>query len=1044
METWFLNHVLGLSLLVLHLGLPGPLRAGTPSNNSTNTATPALDDSVATDEVRSMENSATSNSYSSETLTPSQRNLLLRHAAETHAATAGNFGTDQTQSITETSSGSIETANPLSTEPLTSNFVTATEASSSSNSRDWKDSSSSISSSSSSDSNSRDWKDSSSSSSSTSTSTSSTAAADSSISSSSDSNSRDWKDSSSSSRDWKDMTYTDKTPGISYVVSEEDRPQVFTEEGHLLQDNPDTTLQMGDATASHTDVLTDSTYTTTSRAGERTLLSVTSSSSNTTSSAFTEDSNSRQPPSTWGISPKSTETENYTHSAPSTGITGRDVTDSFKGVFSETGSPASSSGTQSITGHPNATEQQHTSTSEEPSDSTSSIRVTEPSTDQSQMSFSSTPPFTSPAGGPTNISGTEQGLGSSSGASTEFSTGDHSSSTQSGTEGLSSQTREGNVDLGLTAVPSTVSSSTSETNQSLTDMPPLGTNVFLITSPATVTERSQITEENPIISTAFSTTTSTPTSTEAITTPPLVPTSSARLTSTVTSSPLQSPTSATVLYSSSSTVASTLAAQPTQRAPPRHTEGPVTGMSDPTNVTTLQIETSTGTSRVTTAHSKSITTTYTHSTPTKSTEALHTTRNQTDRGPTELAVTTPPPDFQHTSPPPPPPPPRNPCVSNPCNNEGICMGDEPDAFRCSCQQGWTGRTCNKDIDECKQKQEPCPKGSTCVNTNGSFSCECPLGFDLEDGRTCSRAKTFLCTISANGSLHNSDIQRQIIKLFNVSLSDYPGYRRSTVTKQEKDGVSVMVANTFSTSANVTTTEVNNRIQMSLKTCSSALAHCQVVLKYKLTYHAESLCAAQKTQCDEERSSCTDTSGIACCQCREGYYKHNPDDLYCLECGDGLKLENGTCVPCMFGFGGFNCGNFYKLIAVVVSPAGGALLLILVIALIVTCCKKDKNDINKIIFKSGDLQMSPYADFPKNNRISMEWGRETIEMQENGSTKNLLQMTDIYYSPALRNSDLDRNGLYPFPGLPGSRHSCIYPAQWNPSFISDDSRRRDYF
>lgn len=60
-------------------------------------------------------------------------------------------------------------------------------------------------------------------------------------------------------------------------------------------------------------------------------------------------------------------------------------------------------------------------------------------------------------------------------------------------------------------------------------------------------------------------------------------------------------------------------------------------------------------------------------------------------------------------------------------------------------------------------------------------------------------------------------------------------------------------------------------------------------------------------------------------------------------------------------------------------------------------RKDKNDINKIIFKSGDMQMSPYADFPKNNRISMEWGRETIEMQENGSTKNLLQMTDIYYS-----------------------------------------------
>lgn len=41
-------------------------------------------------------------------------------------------------------------------------------------------------------------------------------------------------------------------------------------------------------------------------------------------------------------------------------------------------------------------------------------------------------------------------------------------------------------------------------------------------------------------------------------------------------------------------------------------------------------------------------------------------------------------------------------------------------------------------------------------------------------------------------------------------------------------------------------------------------------------------------------------------------------------------------------------------------------------------------------------MSPYAEYPKNPR-AQEWGRETIEMQENGSTKNLLQMTDVYYS-----------------------------------------------
>lgn len=42
------------------------------------------------------------------------------------------------------------------------------------------------------------------------------------------------------------------------------------------------------------------------------------------------------------------------------------------------------------------------------------------------------------------------------------------------------------------------------------------------------------------------------------------------------------------------------------------------------------------------------------------------------------------------------------------------------------------------MDECET--DPCPVGSSCVNTRGSFDCECPLGSDLEDGRTCARGK----------------------------------------------------------------------------------------------------------------------------------------------------------------------------------------------------------------------------------------------------------------------------------------------------------------
>lgn len=128
--------------------------------------------------------------------------------------------------------------------------------------------------------------------------------------------------------------------------------------------------------------------------------------------------------------------------------------------------------------------------------------------------------------------------------------------------------------------------------------------------------------------------------------------------------------------------------------------------------------------------------------------------------------------------------PRDPCVSNPCMNGGMCVSYEGAQYTCRCQQGWTGPNCNQgelllddstlnmhgpfngdfwtkyilyslciivgfaitffftvcpDVDECEK--DPCPLGSRCVNTRGSFSCECPLGFDLEDGRTCTRGET---------------------------------------------------------------------------------------------------------------------------------------------------------------------------------------------------------------------------------------------------------------------------------------------------------------
>ncbi|XP_061548699.1 protein HEG isoform X2 [Phycodurus eques] len=840
---------------------------------------------------------------------------------------------------------------------------------------------------------------------------------------------------SSSSRDWRDALRTQNLPYVSAGVSNTAMLSwMSTEDSSLLRGSPDSQLRLRDAVSSpsQTQVLTDSIFTSTtiSRAGERTLLSVTSSSSNnitSSSSVFTEGSSSDQPPSTWSIpSIGRAETEDYTHSAPST--TSEETRDRS---LTQSSFPETSKGTQTLVGPPNATEHQQMLTSEATSHSTPRMS----STNQSNESFPSTPPVLPPVRSPTLMSYQE----SSVEPSTESSTGTVSFSTQSlsqSTEERSSKSEEESVGFIFTTAPPLISSTN---NQS--DAHKESTEVFITATAVTITERSEKTEED------------TSTSSVSTSSPLLLATSASRLSSTTIRSTPESPTQTIIPSLTSTTSAPTLAQQSSAAptTPVSHTgraPSSPTGVAKPTDITTSKLETSTGTLGLTTpTQSRHTAAPSTHSSPTRSTEALYTTHKQTERVTTGGVTTTTPTHVLPTK----AAPTRDPCVSNPCMNGGTCISYELGQVTCRCQQAWTGPTCNQDMDECEK--DPCPVGSRCVNTRGSFSCECPLGFDLEDGRMCTKVKTFLGTFSVNRVSHDPnifnsatlhEIQREIIQLLNASLSHLRGYSRTTLRKKEHDGVHITAINMFSSSSDVTTAEVYNSVQMSLKNCSSSQSHCHVMLHHRLTYHVESLCVAQKVQCNPERSTCSDVSGNAQCQCLPGYYKHNLDDLSCLECGDGYKLENGTCVPCMFGFGGFNCGNFYKLIAVVVSPAGGALLLILIIALIVTCCKRDKNDLNKIIFKSGDLQMSPYADFSKSNRISMEWGRETIEMQENGSTKNLLQMTDIYYSPALRNADLERNGLYPFTGLPGSRHSCIYPAQWNPSFLSDDSRRRDYF
>ena len=73
------------------------------------------------------------------------------------------------------------------------------------------------------------------------------------------------------------------------------------------------------------------------------------------------------------------------------------------------------------------------------------------------------------------------------------------------------------------------------------------------------------------------------------------------------------------------------------------------------------------------------------------------------------------------------------CVVPPavtCSNGGTCV-----AGGCSCTSGWTGATCATDVDECAAGA--CGGGSTCMNSPGSYGCQCVTNYTSTTGANCT-------------------------------------------------------------------------------------------------------------------------------------------------------------------------------------------------------------------------------------------------------------------------------------------------------------------
>ncbi|KAF7215740.1 epidermal growth factor-like protein 6 isoform X1 [Nothobranchius furzeri] len=66
---------------------------------------------------------------------------------------------------------------------------------------------------------------------------------------------------------------------------------------------------------------------------------------------------------------------------------------------------------------------------------------------------------------------------------------------------------------------------------------------------------------------------------------------------------------------------------------------------------------------------------------------------------------------------------------------GECVGPN----KCKCFPGYTGKTCNQDLNECGLKPRPCEH--RCMNTHGSYMCYCLNGYMLMPDGSCANSRT---------------------------------------------------------------------------------------------------------------------------------------------------------------------------------------------------------------------------------------------------------------------------------------------------------------
>ncbi|XP_048859172.1 uncharacterized protein si:ch211-198m17.1 isoform X4 [Brienomyrus brachyistius] len=341
---------------------------------------------------------------------------------------------------------------------------------------------------------------------------------------------------------------------------------------------------------------------------------------------------------------------------------------------------------------------------------------------------------------------------------------------------------------------------------------------------------------------------------------------------------------------------------------------------------------------------------------------------------------------------------------------------------------------------------PCPFNSVCLELITSFSCLCLAGSYFSGGR-CVQARVFPGTLHVKTLAFQSEMSNRSSQAFQevaamisqelgVALMDQPGYVKTIVQELREGSVVASVDNIFKLGSNATKQSTIGAIGAAIQGCAG---NCGLLTWAE--FKATDLCKQELAPCDLQTTNCVfQDNGTAKCICKEGYIPSLYSNTSCAACLSGERSENGKCVPCSFGYGGFNCHDSYLLAMVVISCVLGSLLLILLLAFISYYLRRSppKSSYNSPYLSDEMSSVWPHQDVTHIPRASSSWDPTQMEMMETGNADSGLG-SKLHGNGAMESCSVVPEDMRTFKGKNSSRYSYLIQGHQNPYFVADEMK-----